>query len=239
MRKLLLVALLALTACSGQAGHSTLTVFAAASLTESFTALEKRFEAEHTGVDVVFSFAGSSQLAQQINEGARADVFASADEANMNKVTAHLAGLPAVFATNQLTIAVAPGNPKGIRGLADLARPGLAVVVCAPQVPCGAATRKAAGTALKPVSEEQDVKAVLTKVTAGEADAGLVYRTDVRSAGEKVTGVDFPEAAQAVNRYPIAALAESAQAEAARQFTEFVLGPAGREELTRVGFGAP
>ncbi|OZM70546.1 molybdate ABC transporter substrate-binding protein [Amycolatopsis antarctica] len=228
----------------GAGAPRTLTVFAAASLTESFGALEKRFEAEHPGVDVTLNLGASSKLAQQIDEGAAADVFASADEKNMEKVTAagRADGEPAVFATNTLTIAVPPGNPKGVRGFADLAQPGLTLVVCAPQVPCGSAAEtveKSAGVALTPVSEEQDVKGVLAKVQAGEADAGLVYVTDATSAAGKVEKIDFPEAAGAVNRYPIAVLTDAPQADLAREFTEFVRGAAGTEELGKVGFGRP
>jgi molybdate transport system substrate-binding protein len=225
-------------------GQRTLTVLAAASLTESFGALEKKFEAEHAGVDVKISFQGSSALAQQIVNGAQADVFASADEANMKKVTdaGLAAGTPEIFATNQLTIAVPPGNPKKITSLADLAKDGVIVVVCAPQVPCGAAAQQveqAAGVTVRPKSEEQDVKAVLTKVSAGEADAGLVYLTDVNSAAGKVTGVDFPEAAKAINKYPIAVVKDAPQAELAKAFVELVRGEAGRAELTKVGFRVP
>lgn len=224
-------------------GQRTLTVLAAASLTESFGALEKRFEAEHAGVDVKISFQGSSALAQQIINGGKADVFASADETNMKKVTdAGLASGPEIFATNQLAIAVAPGNPKKIASLADLAKDGTVVVVCAPQVPCGSAAQKvesAAGVTIKPKSEEQDVMAVLTKVSAGEADAGLVYVTDVNSAGGKVAGVDFPEAVKAVNKYPIVALKDAPQAELAREFVALVRGDAGKSELTKVGFKVP
>jgi molybdate transport system substrate-binding protein len=241
-------ALLATAGCGSEStadsGQRTLTVLAAASLTESFGALEKRFESEHVGVDVKISFQGSSALAQQIVNGGKADVFASADETNMKKVTdAGLAdGTAEIFATNQLAIAVAPGNPKKIAALADLAKDGTLVVVCAPQVPCGSATQKveqAAGVTLRPKSEEQDVKAVLTKVTAGEADAGLVYVTDVNSAGGKVVGIDFPEAAKAVNKYPIAALKDAPQADLAKAFVALVRGEAGKVELTKAGFRVP
>jgi molybdate transport system substrate-binding protein len=228
---------------AGAPGSRTLTVLAAASLTESFAALERRFEAEHPGVDVRLSLEGSRALAQQIVNGARAEVFASADEATMRTVVdAGLAGPTTVFATNRLAIAVPAGNPMGITTLADLADPKLTVVVCAPQVPCGAAARQvqaAARVTLIPASEEQDVKAVLTKVRAGEADAGLVYVTDIASAGGTVTGVDIPEAGQAVNRYPIATLRDATHPDLAAAFVALVLGPAGRAELAKVGFGVP
>lgn len=206
MRKLapVLAALaLAATACgSGEpaAEGKTLTVFAAASLTESFGALGERFEAQNSGVSVKFSFEGSSALVQKLTQGAKADVFASADKANMDKAAKAelIDGQPSVFATNRLAIAVGKGNPKGIKGLADLAKDGLTVVVCAPQVPCGSAAKKvqqSSGVTLKPASEEQDVKSVLAKVQSGDADAGLVYVTDAASAATKVDKVDFPEAA--------------------------------------------
>ncbi|MDQ3788162.1 MAG: molybdate ABC transporter substrate-binding protein [Actinomycetota bacterium] len=229
---------------SDETGARTLTVLAAASLTDSFTALEKRFEADHPGVDVKISFAGSSALVQQITNGAPADVFASADEKNMKKVTdAGLAdGTPEVFATNRLTIAVPPDNPAGVASFADLAKEGVVVVVCAPQVPCGAATEKveqATGVTIKPVSEEQDVKSVLNKVQTGEADAGLVYVTDVNSAGDKVKGIAFPEADEAVNSYPITVLKDAPQAELATEFVALVRGDTGRAELEKVGFVVP
>ncbi|MBK1785377.1 molybdate ABC transporter substrate-binding protein [Prauserella cavernicola] len=228
----------------GGDGNRTLNVFAAASLTEAFGELEKQFEAEHDGVDVRLNLAGSSQLASQINEGAPADVFASANEKNMDKVVeaGGVEGQPETFATNKLTIAVPPGNPKGITSFADLAGDDLTVVVCASQVPCGSATEEveqATGVTLSPASEEQDVKAVLTKVELGEADAGLVYVTDVTSAGDKVESVEFPEAEQAINDYPIAVLAEAGQSELAQQFYDLVLGRSGQEELSKVGFGTP
>ncbi|WIY05295.1 molybdate ABC transporter substrate-binding protein [Amycolatopsis mongoliensis] len=226
------------------AGNSggTLTVFAAASLTESFTALGKEFEAAHPGVTVKFSFAGSSGLVQQLTNGAKADVFASADQANMDKAVQGgvIDGQATVFATNKLAIAVAPGNPKGIKSFADLNKAGLTVVTCAAQVPCGSATKKveqSTGVTLKPKSEEQDVKQVLNKVQSGDADAGLVYVTDATSAAGKVDKVDFPEAQQAINSYPIAAI-KGGQAELAHQFEEFVLGTEGKTELGKVGFGA-
>jgi molybdate transport system substrate-binding protein len=226
------------------AADRALTVLAAASLTDVFTALAAEFEADHPGVDVRLSFAGSSALAQQIANGAPADVFAAADEKNMAKVTdAGLAdGPPAIFATNRLTIAVPRDNPANIATFADLAEDGVVVVVCAPQVPCGSATEqveRATGVPLSPVSEEQDVKSVLNKVRTGEADAGLVYVTDVRSAGEKVTGIALPESAGAANSYPIAALKDAPQPALAKEWVELVRGPTGRAELARAGFVVP
>jgi molybdate transport system substrate-binding protein len=233
---------LLLAGCGGApAARRTLTVLAAASLTDTFTTLEKRFEADHPGVDVRVNYAGSSDLAQQIVNGAPADVFAAASDATMTTVTdAGLAGPPTVFATNVLQIATAPGNPKQIAAFADLARPALKVVVCAPQVPCGAAAQKiekATGVALKPVSEEADVKSTLGKVTSGDADAGLVYVSDVSAAKGTVQGVSFPEAKQAATNYPIVALRKAAQADLAAQFVQLVTGDAGQKELRAAGFG--
>lgn len=238
--------LLAATGCTPGASSAptTLTVFAAASLAESFEEIERRFEKDRPGVDVRVVLGGSSKLLQQLDEGARADVFATADEETMAQAAGKglVEGEPAVFATNVLTIAVEPGNPRGVRGLADLARPGLTVVRCAPQLPCGKATdavRARAGVRLPVASEEPDVKAVLGKVVAGEADAGLVYVTDVRSAKGAVDQVDFAESAEVVNRYPIAALAGSPRVELAREFVAAVRGEAGRAILARAGFGVP
>jgi molybdate transport system substrate-binding protein len=228
---------------SAPSAPRTLTVFAAASLTESFNELKTEFEAAHPGVTVRYSFAGSSTLVQQLDNGAKADVFASADQANMNNAVKDgvIDGTPTVFATNKLTIAVAPGNPKGIKTFADLAKGGLTVVVCATQVPCGSATQqveKNTGVTLKPASEEDDVKQVLTKVETGDADAGLVYVTDANTAGGKVAQVDFPESAGAINDYPIAVVKNAPEADLAKQFEQFVLGAQGKQELAKVGFGA-
>ena len=224
------------------AESGTLTVLAAASLTETFTALEKQFEADHPGVDVKLNFAGSSDLAQQVVNGAPADVFAAASDAIMKTVAdaGLAAGPPTIFATNVLQIATAPGNPKGIASFADLARPDLKVVVCAPQVPCGAAAEKiekATGVTLSPVSEEADVKSTLGKVTSGDADSGLVYVTDVSAAKGSVQGVSFPEADQATTNYPIAVLKDAPQAQLARQFVDVVTGGSGRQALEAAGFG--
>lgn len=220
----------------------TLTVLAAASLTGTFTALEKQFETDHPGVDVKTNFAGSSDLAQQIVNGAPADVFAAASDATMKTVTdAGLAtGTPKIFASNVLQIATAPGNPKGIASFADLAEPDLKVVVCAPQVPCGAAAQKiekATGVDIKPVSEEADVKSTLGKVESGDADAGLVYVTDVDAAGSSVEGVNFTEAGQATTNYPIAVLKDAPQAQLAQEFEDLVTGDVGRRALQDAGFG--
>jgi len=228
----------------GGAGPATLTLFAAASLTKTFEQIGEEFEAEHEGVEVEFSFGGSSDLVAQIQEGAPADVFASADTANMDKLTAEdlQADDPQDFASNTLEIATPPGNPAGITSFADLAEDGVQVVVCAPEVPCGAATVKAeeaTGVDLQPVSEEQSVADVLAKVTSGEADAGLVYVTDVTGAGDAVTGVPFPESGDIVNTYPIVALEDSDHLDQAQAFVEFVLGDTAQSILEEAGFAQP
>jgi molybdate transport system substrate-binding protein len=253
---LLAVALLALTPLTGCGGDdsswdgggagTTLTVYAAASLTSTFEAIGEEFEKQHEGATVEFSFGGSSDLVSQIQEGAPADVFASADTANMDKLTAEdlQATDPASFATNTLEIAVPPGNPGGVRSFADLAGEGLNVVVCAPEVPCGAATVKveeATGVDITPVSEEQSVTDVLGKVISGEADAGLVYVTDVIAAGDDVEGVPFPESAEAVNAYPVVALAGAADRDSsdlAQAFVDLVLSDTGQQILQDAGFAS-
>lgn len=227
------------TALSGD-----ITVYAAASLKTTFTDLAASFEAENPGTTVALNFAGSSDLVTQIIEGAPADVFASADTKNMTKLTdAALAeGDPVDFATNVLEIAVPPGNPADITDFASLAGPDVKLVVCAPAVPCGSATvavATAAGLSLTPVSEESSVTDVLGKVTSGEADAGLVYVTDVTAAGDAVEGIEFDESAEAVNTYPIVALTGSASADVAQAFVDYVTGHAGQDVLRAAGFGAP
>ncbi|GAA0386740.1 molybdate ABC transporter substrate-binding protein [Microbispora corallina] len=234
------------SAASGSAASAgkPLTVFAAASLTETFTTLGATFEAAHPGTKVTFNFGSSATLAQQITQGAPADVFAAASPATMKTVTdaGLAAGTPATFVRNRLEIALPPGNPAKIDELKDLADPKVKVALCAAQVPCGAAAVKALDAArlkVTPVTLEQDVKATLTKVELGEVDAALVYRTDVLAAGGKVKGVDFPEAAQAINDYPVAALSKAPQPELARQFVDLVLSPQGLDVLTAAGFESP
>ncbi|MGH3391780.1 MAG: molybdate ABC transporter substrate-binding protein [Actinomadura sp.] len=224
--------------------EKTLVVFAAASLTETFTTLGKTFESANPGARVRYNFGGSSALAQQITQGAPVDVFAAASPATMKVVTdaGLAAGQPQVFVRNRLEIAVPPDNPGKVADLEDLTGSDLKVVLCAPQVPCGAAAVKAldaAGLTVKPVSQEQDVKAALTKVQLGEADAALVYRTDVQAAGGKVTGIDFPEAAKAINDYPIATLAKAPQSALATAFVQFILSAQGKAVLTQAGFESP
>jgi molybdate transport system substrate-binding protein len=226
----------------------SITVFAAASLTHTFTEIATDFEELNPGVTVELNFAGSSDLVTQITEGAPADIFASADEHNYNKlVDAGLTSGDAVdFATNTLTIVVPAGNPANITGLADLAGADVKTVVCAPQVPCGAATvavTDAAGVTLAPVSEESSVTDVLGKVSSGEADAGLVYVTDVAAAGDAVEGIAFDESASAVNTYPIVAVERSGAGAAASAistaFIRYVTGSDGLAVLADAGFGAP
>lgn len=227
---------------AGSSEDVTVTVFAAASLTGTFPELGETFEAEHPGVRVAFNFAGSPTLAEQINQGAAADVFASANQASMSTVTR--TGLNAadsiVFASNRLTIAVPPDNPARIRTFADLAAPGLALVVCAPAVPCGEArvqVELATGVRLSPVSEEQAVSDVMAKVLAGEADAGLVFQTDAIAAGEAVLAVDFPESSVAITQNAIVALTGGSQAELGQQFVDLVLSEEGQSVLAAAGFG--
>lgn len=229
---------------AGAAPTTTLTVFAAASLKAPYTELGARYEAAHPGTTVRFTFAGSSDLVTQLTQGAPGDVLATADSATMGRAVdaGTTTGAPRDVATNTLEIATAPGNPTGIASLADLARAGTTLVVCAPQVPCGAAAvtvEQAAGVSLSPVSEESSVTDVLTKVTSGQADAGLVYRTDVAGAGGKVTGVDFPESGAAVNRYPVVALAASQAPAAAADLVAYLAGPDAQQVLVAAGFGTP
>lgn len=219
-------------------------VFAAASLTAAFRSVGAAYEAAHPDVKIAFNFAGSPTLVQQIREGAPADVFASADEANMQKLVdaGSISGAAQIFAGNRLQIAVAKGNPHRITGLADLAKPGLVVVLCGDTVPCGRYGLEAfakAGAKAPAGSRELDVKAVLNKVALGEADAGLVYATDVRAARDKVDGVDVPAAHNVTARYPIAALREAAHADAARAFIAFVLSDPGTKILGEYGFQSP
>jgi molybdate transport system substrate-binding protein len=216
-------------------------VFAAASLKNTFSQIGETFQQQNPGTTVTFSFAGSSDLVAQIIAGAPADVFASADSNNMTKATdaGVVAGSPVDFATNTLTIVTPPGNPAGVTSFADLAKPDLAVVVCAPQVPCGAATERietANGVTLTPVSEESSVNDVLNKVTSGEADAGLVYVTDASAAGDKVSTVSFPESTTVLNTYPIATLTGAADPALATKFVELVTGPDGQQVLAAAGF---
>lgn len=239
-------AMLGASACSSGDDEPTgdITVFAAASLNDTFTELGEQFEADNPGTRVVFNFQGSSTLAQQIIEGAPVDVFASASPATMAQVTdADLAeGEPTVFVANRLQIAVPAGNPGGVTGLADFADEDLIIALCAEQVPCGAASVRvfeAAGIVPAPDTYEEDVRATLTKVELGEVDAALVYRTDVIVAGEAVEGITFPEADEAINDYPIVTLADAPNPGGAQAFVDFVLSEAGRTVLGDAGFDLP
>jgi molybdate transport system substrate-binding protein len=237
------------TKVAGSSARSTtqvagsITVFAAASLTESLTTLGKRFEAEHPGTKVAFSFGPSSGLAEQINQGAPADVFASASTTNMDQVTdAGNAVHPAPFAANVMEIAVPADNPAKIGRLSDLAGSRVKVALCQPEVPCGAVAATVfanAHLAVKPVSLEVDVKSVLSKVILGEVDAWLVYVTDVRAAGDKVAGIEIPSDVNASTAYPIATLKESSNPATARAFVAYVLSTAGSDVLAQAGFAKP
>jgi molybdate transport system substrate-binding protein len=234
-------------ATSSAAGGVTgeLKVFAAASLTESFTQIGEDLKDANPGLKITFNFAASSALVQQIEQGAEVDVFASADEANMAKLTdADPSPIesPKVFARNKLAIVVGKGNPKDIEKLADLSKSGTVVVLCGSQVPCGKFADEAlgkAGVTVDAASREENVKAVLTKVQLGEADAGLVYVTDVRAAGDKVVGVDIPDEDNVVATYPIAVMKEAKNAAAARAFADLVTSADGARTLQRFGFMPP
>jgi len=249
MRRITTVALAAgvfLVPACGNDSQSTddLTVFAAASLTEAFMAIGDAFGAEYPDADITFNFASSSDLARQIVEGAPADVYASADPINMEKVTAGgtATDQPVVFATNRAEIIVASGNPLGLTGVDDLATQDLVVVVCAPEVPCGTYADEIfanAGIEVTPDSFEENVKAVVTKVTLGEADAGIVYATDVRAAAGDAGGVVLPDDLNVIAEYPIVVTSDAGRATMAQLFIDFVLGPAGRQILESYGFGTP
>lgn len=220
----------------------SLSIAAAASLEPAFRELADRFTEANPGVEIEnLTFDGSSTLAEQIIAGAQFDVFASADEKNMTKVEDLVltADTPLAFATSSLEIGVAPGNPLGIETLSDLAKPGVIAVICAPEVPCGAASHALLnrdGVALAPASEEQNVTAVLQKVAAGEADAGLVYRSDVLRSDGQVEGIEIPGSAEAAGTYMIAPLRDSKSLDAARAFVEFVRSDEARTLLDELGF---
>ena len=246
----LAVAALVLAACGGSddntsssgssASPAEIKVFAAASLTAAFTKIGEDLTAAN-GTKVTLNFAGSQALATQIQQAAPADVFASADITNMDKVK-DLVGPPQIFASNQLQIVVEKGNPKGVKGLDDLANPDLKVVLAAPDVPVGKYSQQAlekAGVTVKPVSQEQDVKAVVSKVLLGEADAGIVYTTDVAAGGDKVEGVDIPEDQNVVATYPIATVKASKAPDQAQAFMDYVLSDQGQQVLKSYGFGPP
>lgn len=235
---------LALPAQATDARPRPVLVFAAASLAEAFTALGDAFAATHPPAFAEQSFAGSPALVAQIESGAPAEVIATADAVNMKKLEAAglLASAPATFARNRLEIVVERGNPMGVKGLADLARPDLIVILAAPAVPAGRYARDAlrsAGVAVAPRSLEPSAKAVLNKVALGEADAGVVYATDVRAAGDRVSGVAVPDAPNVIASYPIALVKQSEVRSDARAFVAFVLSDEGRAILARFGFLPP
>ncbi len=229
---------------SSAAATGTVVVFAASSLTGTFTTLAKNFEQLNPGVKIVPSYGGSDTLAASITQDAPVDVFAAASTTTMATVTkaGDAVGTPQVFAKNELEIAVAPRNPDHIATLADLTKSGVKLALCAPTVPCGAAATKAFAAAkltAHPVTLEQDVTSVLTKVELGEVDAGIVYQTDVKSAGSKVAGVNFAEAASAINTYPITVIKGAKNPTAAQAFVTYVLSPAGQQILQAAGFQQP
>jgi molybdate transport system substrate-binding protein len=220
-----------------------ITVFAASSLKEAFTTIGQQFEAAHPGVKVTFSFAASSALAQQINSGAPADVFASASKTNMQQVVdAGGASNPTDFVKNVMEIATPPSNPANVTTVNDLAKSSVKVALCQPQVPCGSTAQKVftnAGITVKPVTLEPDVKSVLGKVTLGEVDAGMVYVTDVLAAGSAVKGVEIPDNVNASTTYPIAALTKAPNPSTAQAFVAYVLSPDGQTVLKNAGFESP
>ncbi len=253
---LVAVAALGMAACGGSpstastptpipdAAAGTVTVFAATSLTASFKDEGTAFQAKHPNSNLVFNFAGSALLVTSINNGAPADVFASADLPNMHKVltAGNTISQPVSFASNKLQIVAPAGNPKGIKGLADLAGPGTVVVLCAPAVPCGNYANQAlakAGVKVTPRSQEQDVNAVVTKVSTGEADAGIVYVTDVKAAGTKVQGVDIPDDQNVIAAYPIATVKGGSNAKGGQAFIDFLLSAAGQAILASHDFAKP
>lgn len=230
---------------SNGSGTGSINVLAGSSLTKAFTALASEFEAAHPGTHVNLNFAGSSTLAAQIQNGAPADVFASADQKNMQKLqdAGLVTGTPTVFAKNQMEIAVAPGNPDHIATVADLAKPGLIVVLCASQVPCGTYADQLLEqnhVIVTPKSRELDAKSTLTKVETGDADAAIVYVTDVKGAEGKVDGVEIPTGQNVVATLPIAALKETKNAALAKAWVDFVTSSATEQTLQRqYGFLAP
>jgi molybdate transport system substrate-binding protein len=254
-RILLLVAAVLVAACGSSGGTAStsppstslsgyINVFAAASLTASFNALGVAFHRANPGVGVNFNYAGTPTLVTQIEQGAPADVFASADTTNMDKLTADgfTSGSSRTFARNQLEIVVAPGNPKGITGLADLAKPGLIYISEGPTVPAGKYSLQAlamAGVKVTPKSLETSVAAVISKIELGEADAGIVYTTDISAAGSKVQGVPIPAAGNVIATYPIVAVKGTKYPDVASAFIAYVVSATGQSMLATFGFLAP
>jgi molybdate transport system substrate-binding protein len=250
-------AVLVLAACGSSSGGSSsgasaasgkpsgqLVVFAATSLTDAFAKIGAQFEKANPGVTVKFNYDGSSTLATQITQGAPADVFASAAPANMTTVTdaGDATGTPQIFTRNTAEIMVEKGNPEHIESVKDLADDKIKVAVCAPEVPCGALAQevfKNAGVTVKPVSEETNVGGVVTKVTLGEVDAGIVYVTDVKENESKASGVTIPADQNSITDYPIAQIKHAPNATAAKAFISYVLGPDGQKVLASFGFMPP
>lgn len=242
-------AVLALVGCSssgsdqptGDPLSGSITVAAASSLTEAFDMIKAQFIKAHPGTEITISYGASSDLATQISNGAPIDVFASASTTNMDDVKDQAIN-PVNFVTNTLEIATPPSNPAHIASVTDLAKPGVKVAVCAPEVPCGVVATEVfrnAKITVKPVAEEEDVKSTLAAVESGEVDAGMVYVTDVRSAGDKVKGIEIPPGLNASTEYPIAALNGSKNPDLAEAFVAYVLSPAGRQVLAADGFTKP
>ena len=229
---------------SDSAATGDVVVFAASSLTEAFTEMATAFKADNPDANVTFNFAGSGDLVTQITQGAPADVFVSADDTNMKKLTdaTEAAGDPVAIARNSMEILVEKGNPKAIATVADLAKPDTIVVLCAENVPCGknaAAVLANAGVTIAPASLEDKVKGVVTKVSVGEADAGIVFVTDVNSAGDGAEGVKIPDDINVISNYPIVVTKEATNPEAAQAFIDFVSSDAGQAILANHGFLAP
>lgn len=231
------------SASTSAALSGEINVFAAASLTEAFGTIGKQFEAAHPGTTITFNFGPSSGLATQITQGAPADVFASASAKNMDQlVAAKAADTPTTFVKNSMEIAVPPDNPANVTSVNDLAKSSVKVALCQAEVPCGTVAQqvfKNAGITVKPVTEEVDVKATLSKVELGEVDAGMVYITDVHSAGDKVKGVEIADDVNASTSYPIATLTASKNPALAKAFVDYVLSPDGEAALSAVGFQSP
>lgn len=238
-----LLCLLPLSACgSGSSGDTTITVLAASSLTGTFTELGRQFEQDHPGVTVKFAFDSSATLAQQATQGAPADVLATADTKTMASARAAHAGTPRNFATNVMVLVTPSDDPGHVRSFADLDKPSVKYVMCVPTAPCGAVGQVLLAedhVTGKPVSQEVDVKAVLAKVTEGEADAGLVYATDAVAARAQVRQLPIPGSAAQVTTYPIVALKQSKHGTLAQDFVDLVTGPAGQRILRKAGFGKP
>jgi molybdate transport system substrate-binding protein len=227
---------------SVQDPDADITVFAASSLTGAFVEIVSAYEAEYPSTKVMLNFGASSELVTQINNGAPVDVYASADTSSMGGIETGTVGEPVVFATNRLQIIVQADNPKGIATLADLAKPDVLYVTASPDVPIGKYAQQAldaAGVTVTPRSLEANVKGIVSKVSLGEADAGIVYVTDVLAAGSRVAGIDIPTAVNVVAKYPIAIVAATRSTDSATRFVAFVRSATGRRILAEHGFGSP